>query len=54
MIDALQATGRLHITDMEIAKLREFVTEHNLAKKLRQCSKRAPAWMLPIIDGILA
>ena len=53
VIDALQAIGRVHITDVEIAKLREFVQEHNLAKKLRQYARRAPSWMLPIIDKIL-
>lgn len=52
VIDALQAIGITHITDVEIAKLREFVQEHNLAKKLRQRSRRAPSWMLPVIDKI--
>jgi hypothetical protein len=54
VIDALQAIGRAHITEVEIAKLREFVQEHNLAKTLRQRARRAPSWMLPVIDKILA
>ena len=54
VIDALQAIGRAHITDTDITKLREFVQEHNLAKKLRQRGRRAPSWMLPVIDKVLA
>ncbi len=54
VIDALHAVGRAHITDVEIVKLREFVQEHNLARKLRQRARRAPSWMLPVIDKILA
>ena len=54
VIDALQAIGRAHITDVEIVKLREFVQEHNLGKNLRKRARRAPSWMLPVIDKILA
>jgi hypothetical protein len=54
VIDALQAIGKAHITEREVAKVREFVREHGLEKKLRQRARRAPSWMLPIIDDILA
>lgn len=54
VIDALQAIGKKHITEVEIVKLREFVREHGLAKRLRQRASRAPSWMLPFIDDILA
>ncbi|HLJ74009.1 MAG TPA: DUF6088 family protein [Thermoanaerobaculia bacterium] len=54
VIDALQAIGKAHITEREVAKVREFVHEHGLEKKLRQRARRAPSWMLPIIDDILA
>ena len=54
VIDALQAIGKAHVTDVEIVKLRKFVREHQLAKKLRQRARRAPSWMLPLIDKILA
>ncbi|HTU70342.1 MAG TPA: DUF6088 family protein [Candidatus Baltobacteraceae bacterium] len=54
VIDALSTIGKANITDIEIAKLRAFVREHKLGKKLLQRSKRAPAWMLPVIDSILA
>jgi hypothetical protein len=54
IIDALQAIGKAHLTEREVAKAREFVHEHGLEKKLRQRSRRAPSWMLPIIDRILA
>jgi hypothetical protein len=54
VIDALQAIGKAHITEREIAKVREFVREHGLEKRLRQRARRAPSWMLPIIDDILA
>jgi hypothetical protein len=54
VIDALQAIGKAHITEREVAKVREFVLEHRLEKKLRQRARRAPSWMLPIIDDILA
>ena len=53
VIDALHAIGKAHVTDVEIAKLREFVREHDLVKKLRQRARRAQSWMLPIIDRIL-
>lgn len=54
VIDALHAIGKAHITDVEVAKLREFVREHRLKKELRQRARRAPSWMLPIIDEILS
>ena len=54
VIDALQAIGKAHITEREIAKVREFVCEHGIEKKLRQRARRAPLWMLPIIDEILS
>lgn len=54
VIDALQAIGKAHITEREVAKVREFVHEHGLEKTLRQRSRRAPSWMLPIIDDILS
>lgn len=54
VIDALQALGKAHVTYVEIAKLREFVREHGLRKKLQQRARRAPSWMLPIIDAILS
>jgi hypothetical protein len=54
VIDALQAIGKAHTTEREVAKLREFVHEYGLEKKLRQRSRRAPSWMLPIIDDILS
>lgn len=54
VIDALQAIGKANITKREVAKVREFVHEHGLEKKLRQRARRAPSWMLPIIDDILA
>lgn len=54
IIDALQAMGKPNITDVEIAKLRTFVRERGLARRLRQRARRAPSWMLPLIDHILA
>ncbi len=54
VIDALQAIGKSYITEREVAKVREFVREHGLEKKLRQRARRAPSWMLPIIDSILS
>jgi hypothetical protein len=54
VIDALQAIGRAHITKREVTKVREFVQERGLEKKLRQRARRAPSWMLPIIDDILS
>ncbi len=36
VIDALQAIGKPNITEVEIAKLRTFVREHDLAKRLKQ------------------
>jgi hypothetical protein len=54
VIDALQAIGKAHITEREVAKVREFVHEHGLEKKLRQRARRAPSWMLPIIDDVLS
>ena len=54
VIDALRAIGKAHITQREVAKVREFVREHGLEMKLRQRARRAPSWMLPIIDDILA
>jgi hypothetical protein len=54
VVDALQAIGKTHVTDVEIVKLRAFVLKHNLGKKLRRCSKRAPVWILRMIDDILA
>lgn len=53
VIDALQAIGKAHITGVEIAKLRSFVHENGLAKRLKQRASRAPSWMLPLIDEIL-
>lgn len=54
VIDALQAIGKPNITEVEIAKLRAFVREHDLVKRLKQRMGRAPSWMLPMIDEILA
>jgi hypothetical protein len=54
VIDALRAIGKAHITEREVAKVREFVQGHGLGKKLRQRARRAPSWMLPIIDDILS
>ena len=54
IIDALQAIGKPNITEREVAKLREFVHEHGLEKKLRKRARRAPSWMLPIVDRILS
>ncbi len=54
VIDALQAIGKAHITKREVEKVREFVREHGLEKKLRQRARRSPLWMLRIIDDILA
>jgi hypothetical protein len=54
VIDALQAIGKAHITPREITKVREFVREHGLENKLRERTRRAPSWMLPIIDDILS
>lgn len=54
VIDALQAIGKSHITERELVKVREFVREHELEKKLRQRARRAPSWMLPIVDEILS
>lgn len=54
VIDALQAIGKSNITEIEIAKLRAFVREHDLAKRLKQRAGRAPSWMLSLIDDILA
>jgi hypothetical protein len=54
VIDALQAIGKAHITDVEIVKLRSFVHEHGLGRSLKQRASRAPSWMLPLIDEILA
>ncbi len=54
VIDALQAIGKAHVTKREVAKVRDFVHEHGLEKKLRQRARRAPSWMLPIIDEILS
>jgi hypothetical protein len=53
VIDALRAVGKAHITDKDIAKVREFVREHRLEKKLRERARRVPSWMLPVIDAIL-
>jgi hypothetical protein len=53
VIDALRAIGKAHITGLEIAKLRAFVREHKLEKRLRQKARRAPSWMLAVIDSIL-
>jgi hypothetical protein len=53
VIDALQAIGKPNITEVEIAKLRAFVREHDLAKRLQQRMGRAPSWMLPMIDEVL-
>ncbi len=54
VIDALQAIGQANITEIEIARLRAFVREHDLAKRLKQRVRRAASWMLPLIDEILA
>lgn len=54
VIDALQAVGKANVTGIEIAKLRAFVREHDLAKRLRQRMGRAPSWMLPLIEDVLA
>jgi hypothetical protein len=53
VIDALRAIGKAHVTEAEIAKLRAFAREHKLQKRLRQRARRAPSWMLAIIDNIL-
>lgn len=53
VIDALRAIGKAHVTEAEIAKLRAFALEHKLQKRLRQRARRAPSWMLAIIDNIL-
>ncbi len=53
VIDALRAIGKAHVTEAEIAKLRAFAREHKLRKRLRQRARRAPAWMLAVIDNIL-
>jgi hypothetical protein len=54
VIDALQAIGKRRITPKEIATLRDFVRQHDLAKKLKRRAQRAPAWMVPYIDNVLA
>jgi len=54
VIDALQAIGKRRITPKEIATLRDFVRQHGLAKKLKRRAQRAPAWMVPYIDNVLA
>lgn len=54
VIDALKAIGRAGVTEKEITKLREFVRDHGLAKKLKQRSRRVPSWMVAFIDDILA
>jgi hypothetical protein len=54
VIDALQAIGKKNITEVEVAKLRAFVREHDLVKRVRQRAGRGPSWTLPIIDDILA
>jgi len=54
VIDALQALGKAYITAADVAKLREFVKDNDLGKTLRKRARRAPSWMLPIIDRILA
>lgn len=54
VIDALQALGKQRITVKEITKLRAFVQEHGLARKLKRRAQRVPAWMVPLIDDILA
>ncbi|HEY2473546.1 MAG TPA: DUF6088 family protein [Candidatus Cybelea sp.] len=54
VIDALQAIGKRRVTSVEIATLRQFVQEHGLAKKLKRRAQRAPTWMVPFVDEILA
>jgi len=54
VIDALQALGKRRITPEEIASLRDFVHEHDLAKKLKRRAQRVPAWLVPYIDAVLA
>lgn len=54
VIDALRAVGKQRVTASEIATLRQFVREHDLAKKLKLRARRAPSWMLRYIDQILA
>jgi hypothetical protein len=54
VIDALQALGKGRITAKEIDSLRDFVREHDLAKKLRRRAQRVPVWLVPYIDAVLA
>jgi hypothetical protein len=54
VIDALKAIGKQHVTAKEITKLRDFVHQHDLVAKLKRRAHRAPAWMVPLIDEILA
>ncbi len=54
VIDALQALGKQRVASKEIATLRDFVRQHNLARKLKRRAQRIPAWMVPHIDAILA
>lgn len=53
VIDALKAIGQANITEVEIAKLRAFVREHDLAKRLKQRARRPSSWILRLIDEIL-
>jgi hypothetical protein len=54
VIDALQALGKSRITAADVAKLREFVLQHSLGKKLKRRAQRAPAWTVPYLDAIMA
>lgn len=54
VIDALHAVGKGRITPRGIAMLQNFVRQHSLAAKLKRRARRAPAWMIPYIDEILA
>jgi hypothetical protein len=53
VIDALHAVGKKRITSAEIAKLRNFVRQEGLSRKLKRRAKRAPTWMLPFIAEII-
>ena len=53
VIDALKALGKDRITSKEISTLRAFVRQHDLGRMLKRRAKRAPVWMVPLIDDIL-
>lgn len=54
IIDALRGIGRARISKRDLAKVRDLVRKHKIAKDLRQRARRAPSWMVPIIDNILS